>query len=262
MIMARMITVVMICKQCKWCGRFGPHPQAHLWPIGLCIDWDGTQRGYCSSGSEPPRKAPKGVSDSDLWCTDCETASHRIDDKVIPVLKDYRKHLSFGPGIAEFTCQSKSQIQTLSGLDPLDLYLFALSIVWRASASDRHEVKSFTLGPYQDVVKKIVQSGTWPADGSRQFQTLVCLERDNELRGLVGLPVGYRFCEMNSVQFIGAGVEFKVNTDRRSWGAGVDSYTLHQGRPLYVIGHSYAQNRMGQHLKGVIEKNSNWRKKR
>jgi hypothetical protein len=44
------------------------------------------------------------------------------------------------------------------GGDPVRLQLFALSVLWRASASKRLELKGFSLGPYQNRMRDILLS--------------------------------------------------------------------------------------------------------
>jgi hypothetical protein len=222
--------------------------------MALYSELDHTLRSYPADPSELPKRAPKGVYDPELWCDKCEKASSVLDAKVIPVLKDYVPHLHRVTGVAKATHNTKYEILELTGVTPLDLYLFALSVMWRASASRRDEVRTFTLGPVEKEVRKILNSGTWPDQSTRQFQTLVAVERDPNLIGPVSLPARYIFSGGNVVQFVGAGVEFKINTDKKPWLEGVGSFALQSNRPLYVIRHSYKDNGMVQYLMGIVDK--------
>lgn len=81
-----------------------------------------------------------------LLCDDCETKISRFEDYARRLLK----------GGAEFEFQRQGSVVIVDGIDYQRFKLFQLSILWRAGVSTLNLFQHVQLGPYEEVLRKMV----------------------------------------------------------------------------------------------------------
>jgi hypothetical protein len=142
-----------ITKLCAFCGKVGPHPEAHILPRALHRGDPGQAFMIVQIGRiAPTKRSPTGIYDPELWCDECEARSSALDTYAAAILD--AGNATPVPDMTDD--QGQQLLYQCVGADPIKLQLFALSVLWRASASKRPEVKAFSLGPYQDRVRDIL----------------------------------------------------------------------------------------------------------
>ena len=101
------------------------------------------------------RWAQKGLREP-LLCEICEGQ-----------ISSYERYVSLiFSGAINTTAERERQFQKISGLDYSQFKLFALSVLWRASATDLPFFSNVNLGKYQEFARKLLAAG----DPGRQTQ--------------------------------------------------------------------------------------------
>ncbi len=236
-------------KMCAFCGKEGPHPEAHIWPRSLNRVEKGTAlKVYKINGEVPPKTSQTGVYDSDLWCLSCEEASSALENQVTPFLLEidkHKKHVLKSAG-NPLLGTGPIEVSTIEKVDPAAMQRFVLSVLWRCSASNRPEVAKFTLGPYQERIREALQSKD--NELLRPFDYFIRLESEPRLRGSFFTPANTKFSGVRYTRFSGGGFTFDVKMSSRP--APSDIRTGHSGTdgPVLLIGHTLLETADGRKM--------------
>lgn len=137
---------------CKLCGKTKALIKSHIIPQCFYTELFGESGAKQLSLTDYPKRCPNGEYDIDLMCADC--------DNKIGVYDDYGK---------TFFAQTpnKNDIQTfgnfdawiVSDFDYKKLKLFILSLLWRASETNRDFFKNINIGPkHSTIIKNMIKS--------------------------------------------------------------------------------------------------------
>ncbi|MDH3194891.1 MAG: hypothetical protein OEL78_01110 [Hyphomicrobiales bacterium] len=203
-------------------------------------------------GEKRPRKSHTGLYDEKILCLDCEEKFTKLDTYAHKHLiggKSYLKPLKLVDGFAVDDI-GRHTFFYLSDADPFLLTKFAMSILWRASVSDRNEVSSIKLGPYGDLYKDFISDES--VCDSKNHTLILEYELDPVMRGQ-GIIIGRTALDgINFNRFIAGGYSFWLKADRRLLGSPFKEIATAKMGKQTVIGSEFKASKLGQQLsKGV-----------
>lgn len=168
--------------RCKFCGDEHELIRAHIFPQSFTAKLWGTEGRLIQVAKDPPptRRSPTGIYDENLLCLRCEsTVFTPLDTYAYDLLLKGREQAQRG---------ADADVQTLrfpEG-DGKRIKLFALSVLWRASASKRPELSAVMLGTYQDKVRDILRGSVQLTPD--QYATILGFELVQEVASTMMSP--------------------------------------------------------------------------
>ena len=230
-------------KICQLCSKLGPHPDAHIFPKSLYRGERGVSFiAFEAAGRQPTRRSQSGIYDNQLWCQTCETMSAKLDDHVSHFLLNPVEYLE---SIQRISFDEPYNHYRMASIDPHKLHSFVLSVLWRASASTRLEVKKFTLGIYQEEIKEILRSSTLIRN---RFPFILRYEKNPLMRSGFICPSRYKFDGVNFVRFHGSGFAFDIKIGKGLLPTCLLPFTNAHNKPVTVLNYSLLETREGRAL--------------
>lgn len=192
------------------------------------------------------KRSSKGIYDKELWCEKCERWSCKLDYYMAQTLLDENNIIPISTAAVDQ--EGPFFYKCVKG-DPIRLQMFALSILWRASASKRPEVKQFSLGPYQDRVRDILRSG----DQNMLLRYPLILQREIDETAKACILTPARNTRTGLITFRGGGFSFHVKMTNRTLSRCLEPLVLRPGSPVILQAFSLLKTPQGQHLIRYIQ---------
>lgn len=169
---------------CRLCPAEGPLCNSHVIPEFLykpLYDEKHRLTVFDAELGELRHKPQKGTREH-LLCEECETQLSRHERYVEQLLS----------GRIKVNSVRERRWVTLSGLNYKSVRLFGLSILWRASVSSRPGFERLSLGPHEEVIRKMVHTED-PGEPHQYPFFLTLLTQENaDPGGIVTTPVQAR----------------------------------------------------------------------
>lgn len=212
---------------CKLCDQDKPLIEAHIFP-----DW--AYRPLKDKGKHfiqlteglKERKLQSGHWDSNILCKEC-------DGDVIGKYDTYAADFfnqDFSPLLTTFKETNKEAVTYhVKDFNYTKLYIYIISIFWRASITNNAAFAKVDLGPYENIAKEIILSGVPkhedifevaifaaepPASGERFEKSVIH-------------PFRTKFGDANCYRFVIAGFEFVLKVDQRKSNLHITGITMH-----------------------------------
>jgi hypothetical protein len=215
---------------CRFCAHRSAAVQAHIIPQSFIREYseDG-QANFILSSHDFPRTTWTGIYDDALVCLECERGFSEYDDYGYQFF--HREQLTPVSGEEGLIGWEHP------GADGAKLKLFALSILWRASASNRREFRDVDLGRWETDVRDMIGS----KDPGAVDRFPVVLERFDASPGEAPTFYPYRTSIGGSpcLKFELAGCAIVTALQGRQLPAGLIEIALAPGRPVYLIDKNY-----------------------
>ena len=141
---------------CRLCGNPGKFVKAHAIPEAFfrVLRAEGeTPLIVSNTANTFPKRSPIGVYDEGILCDQCEPLFDHIDDYGSQVLLN-RFHEFFQPLIHA----DKTVAFQATDVDQKLLLRFLIATLWRASVSTHIFYKRVSLGPFEDVARRVILS--------------------------------------------------------------------------------------------------------
>lgn len=246
-------------KLCKFCGAFGFHPEAHIWPKSLYLGDKGIPyKLFKLSGNERVMRSPTGLYDSNLWCEKCEKKSAKLDGYISKYLPHIKKHLSPYVGSNDKPLvqpNGQTAIWTINNIDPEKLHLFIVSVLWRASASKRREVAGFNLGPYENRFREILIASN--CSDLEKYPYIIMHEQDVEMRSGFISPARTKYDDVGFVRFYGGGFRFDIKVSNREIPSYLAPLANGRTRPILLTPYKFLATRDGKKIAYSAQKSNN-----
>lgn len=139
-----------------------------------------------------PRKIQTGEFDKKILCEDCDNRiiganyekyaqksmyGKNIDPKIAPICENYQNP---NDGAEYSICRN---------IDYGKMKLFLLSILWRASITDRKIFKDVNLGDkHEERLRKLIYENIIPSETEYPIMVTSFMRTDNSLKNLIGQP--------------------------------------------------------------------------
>lgn len=200
---------------CKLCGEDRPLIRAHIIPEAFFRELRDGGRAPLMVTNSPsvfPRRAPIGVYDSTILCSDCENKFSVCDSYGAEVLlskfSELFKPLSRGQDTVAYAAEGVNQ--------PL-LQRFFASVLWRASVSSQLFFSNIRLGPLADSARRVFLDES-PEDGNLFSTVLTKWTASEQRRNLTTAmmnPFGERWDGVNAYRIYFGEITAYIKADKR-----------------------------------------------
>jgi hypothetical protein len=174
-------------EKCPFCHKPGEKVDAHIIPEAFFRDI--SEEGHVLKQREigsHPKRMRIGVYDEDLWCKACEEKFRYLDDYAISILRT---------PVEKF--MALHHAYELEIEKPENIKLFFISLLWRASVSNKRLFKQVSIGPYKKLAEQLLESNS--AGTFEQFSTIIsCSGADEKL---IAEPVTVRRSRVKFYRF-------------------------------------------------------------
>ncbi|MFQ5674155.1 MAG: hypothetical protein ACE5G9_13820, partial [Nitrospinales bacterium] len=122
----------------------------------------------------------------------------------------------------------------IKNFDYEKLKLFFLSILWRASASERGYYSQVDVGEiYEEKLKDMIQNKQ--PDKFRAFQIIVSKFKPSNYSTIMLSPTRYRVQRIRVYKFILGGFVVIIKVDQQPFSENLDFTSLKSNQPLYIL---------------------------
>jgi hypothetical protein len=233
-------------RRCGFCGEWGKHPRAHIFPRSAVAAKGMPLILFNPRELAPTKRSQTGLYDEALWCLECERESALLDTYINESL--FRCVDELAPIVDH---SGNTICYQAKNLNTSKLCRFALSILWRSSASNLQELSRFSLGPYEDKVRGVLRSTD---DGALcDFPLLLGIELDFTMRGAVFTPYRMKIEGVNFVVFSCGGFWFRVKVSGGPVPKICDTLAIFPGRSALVAPYQFSKTRMGNGIVSHVE---------
>jgi hypothetical protein len=180
---------------------------AHIIPRGFARDMMRASGYNMLASMDKAHKTQHGIFDPNILCANCDGIIGAFDNYAIEVCRSFqKKHREFDDRFL------------MLDVDGDKLAKFALSVLWRASISNRPEFKKIDLGPYSDLAKEVIFGSKTLKDFPEYELMLLRFESPRiNVEGLYTSPVRMTNVGINVWGFTLCGFRFMAKMDKRQW---------------------------------------------
>jgi len=237
------MAVNQLLSPCRLCGLVKPLIKAHILPRkfykpivqagGASPAGDTAVRIYPVDANGKSRQEQSGIYDSNILCADC-------DCKVIGSWDLYAQTLllgAFDPN--NYSGSSTNRLYRLDNFDYIELKLFFMSLLWRASISSRSFFKNVDLGPWEARLKQKLLAAD---PGSRDDYSVIIIKYEGMLAEVMPNPSKQRQDGINFYRFRAPGYSFLLKVDQRPFIRELQPHLLAPNSPLLISVRQYQES--------------------
>lgn len=238
---------------CKLCGEEKPLIKAHIFP-----DWGfrflkEENHLIMLDSNLKDRKLQSGFWDTNILCADC-------DGVTIGKLDTYAKRFfgqDFSLLIQIFTESGRKSEKTyhIKDFDFDKLFLFLVSLLWRASVTELPSFKNTKLGKYEEVAKQMIISGVPTHENI--FEIVVFAAEapalGQKFEKSIALPMRAKFGVANCYRFVFGGFDFVFKVDQRKSDIHFSGFRIERDG-FHIILIPFENSTMGKLVKNFKEK--------
>lgn len=223
--------------KCRGCGEERKLIKAHIIPRSFYMDLRNTEKFLHVVPSDPSLRVAKsniGDYDMGILCHECDQHLATFDDYGKQVLIDRVYPFE------EISREGVVAGWTIQGCNAMRLEKFILSILWRASLSNRKFFQEVRLGPYEKVLKEHL----WGRESyHKSFGCVIAKFRDS--KRAIGAhktildPHPFRYEGKNYYRLYLGGYVVWVRVDRRKSSGSIRSCELSQDRGCIIVSRSF-----------------------
>lgn len=223
---------------CKFCGKESVLIRAHIIPAGLfrrIRQGEETLEMVTNKAGEYAQKAPVGVYDRTIVCSECEHIWQEWDD--------YAQQLLAEPeplnGRALYRGHQKI-CYVVDNFDYAKLKLFFISMVWRASVSSHKFFSRISLGQFEDTAKQHVTSRD---PGNSEDFSVVLSKFDHPLAKGTLDPYVYQNSGVNYIRLYLASYMADIKVDHKLTPKPLAAFIMTENRPLYILCRDFEESK-------------------
>lgn len=241
--------------QCKFCLKENKLIDAHILPRcfyeNMRDDRNKPFLKLTNIKGEHFQKCWIGFYDSSIICEDCEKIFQKYDDYACRTLLS-----DFNESNFIFDYSKNKVAYKLNNIEYEKLKLFFLSVLWRASVSERKEFKKVNIGPFEKSLRNMIQNN----NPGQVNDFLIITERFNDFFGKEFLmdPYKLRLGGINFYHFyLGAGYGFYIKVDQRNLEVTNDLYklALKPDNFLYILLRNLLQSKEYSVITKILQSN-------
>lgn len=212
---------------CKLCNQDKPLVRAHIFPNWTYKPLKQDGHFIQLTGLLKSRKLQSGHWDDNILCKEC-------DGDVIGKYDTYAAQFfsqDFMPLLSTFKEATSREAKTyhVKNFDYIKLYIFIISMFWRASITNQRLFAKVNLGRYESLAKDIIVSGIPKYEDL--FEIVIFAAKPpvsgQEFEKSIVLPFPTKFGEVNCYRFVVAGFDFVLKVDQRKSNLHVGGIKIH-----------------------------------
>jgi hypothetical protein len=223
---------------CKLCLQDRQLIRSHILPDSFNRDLRGdaaTPPLMISNNPEKhPKRLPGGHYDEELVCLECEERFGLADDYAAKFFLG--RFRTDGQTLA-VEANGDAMAFQYQDVDYNLLKMFAISLLWRASATSIQFFERVTTGPHEERLRQmILANDPGVADEFSTFVTRWVSRPEHEAMAQTQLsPYRARLDGINEVKFLFAGAVMHVKVDKRPYPEPFPAFIIRPGSPLIVV---------------------------
>lgn len=192
-----------IIRQCKYCGKNKEPCKAHIIPKCFYPDYANKKYRILNPNTLQYKICQSGIWDDAILCSDCDNLLGKYDSEAYRVflssnLETYK--LAEGPEL-------KGYLIPGTGYNYKYLRYFFISLLWRASISNKQEFSDVKLGKYENIALKILKN---EINNETLFRVIILKEPPNKIFGDVLFVAPFKYCNKLAYKFFYAGYLFNI----------------------------------------------------
>lgn len=238
---------------CRMCSEDKKLIDAHIIPAGF-YRYIKSDSPFLEIRSSEKREYKKrsyiGIYDNTILCSDCEKLFQKFDDYAQSILLSEPKEEDYilNPNGKREGCKLESINYKL-------LKLFFISVLWRASVSNRKEFSKVNVGPFEQVLKNMILE----LDPGDQDKFSITIMRFNDYLGKNFLLNPHR-TRINGINYyifyLGAGYKVYIKVDKRPLSGVLAEIILKPNQPLYIpFKKNLSESKELEVLKNIVRNN-------
>jgi hypothetical protein len=211
---------------CRLCGKDKPLIRAHIFPDWAYRHLKQDNHLIHLTSVLKSRKIQSGYWDSNILCREC-------DGDVIGKYDTYAAQFfdqDFSPMLTTFTEAPgrEARVYQVKNFDYSKLFIFIVSLFWRASITDQPAFAKVTLGRYEDMAKEIILAGVPMYEDFFEVAIFVAEPpvAGQKFEKSILHPFPARFGEANCYLFVFAGFDFVLKVDQRKSNLHIPGITM------------------------------------
>lgn len=236
---------------CKGCEEERPLIKAHVIPRSFFLDLKGDSPflhslGF-SDGAAFDKKSPAGEYDQGILCKECDGHIGKLDQygKEFFIEQSYESKPVYH-GLEEVGLE-------VTGIDGARLSKFILSIIWRASISERDFSKNVRLGPHSPTLKEFVFNDVVTPKSFGCFLYKFSKSRSvQQAEKIITSPVRDRLGCTNYYKFCLAGYSIWVRVDQSKPRSLHSQFEMGSGQKIMIPMIDYDKSSEYKNLKAVF----------
>lgn len=196
----------------SWCrgitGCQGIPIKSHIIPRGFARQFLATGKSNKAISFDAVKSTQHGIFDKSILCSDCDRRLGFLDDYAIEVSRIFDNA----------SVPLNAHARELIPVNCDALAKFVLSVLWRASVSERDEFQSVDLGRYEDACHKILFED-FRLSNFYEYQLVVTrlLHSKLSVHDFYTHPLKRRHLGVNIWVFAAGGFEFIAKLDKRAF---------------------------------------------
>lgn len=214
---------------CRYCNKREASVRAHIIPRSFFVahqEESGPAQIISTARDHYPKRSPIGEYDSNILCAECESTFSEYDDYGYRFFHDREEIETLYPG-------TEGEAYRLPSVDYAKLKLFLLSVLWRASVSERDFYNRVSLGPYEKVILECLRDQDPKL--SQEFAVIFQIYDYESALVPILAPMRIQLENVNFYQLILNGFNVWMKVDKRPVPKPFDELALSPDRPLIVL---------------------------
>ncbi len=219
-----------IIGKCNLCGTVKKLCKAHIIPKSF---YYGLRKNneipylYSVGLSIHPKRIRVGIYDNNILCLECDHTIGKFDCYAAELL------LQPSYNIIDYKDEKFIKIDTFNYIQ---LKIFLLSVVWRASITSIDIFSSIYLGEYESIIKAIIAESKLLYD---EYFSCILIKYDSELANNIPNPEmrnfnGINYCRLRMAQYL-----FIIKIDKRPFDVEFIKYIMKPEKPLMIVYKSF-----------------------
>jgi hypothetical protein len=223
---------------CKLCLEYRPLVRSHILPDSFNRDLRGDATTppqiISNNPNNHPKRLPGGHYDENLVCHECEQRFGPPDDYAAEIFLDRFRNDGYA-----LTLPSTGEVMAYqySGVDYARLKMFAITLLWRASATSLPFFARVTTGPHQERLRQLILAND-PGD-AKEFSTFIVRWVSRPGHEAIAQtqisPYLAKLEGINEVKFLFAGAIMHVKVDKRPYRRPFPDFIIRPDSPLVVV---------------------------
>jgi hypothetical protein len=245
---------------CRLCDKEKPLIRAHIFP-----DWgyrhlkQGDGHFFQLTSVTKSRKLQSGYQDSNILCRDC-------DGDIIGKYDTYASRFfaqDFSPTLTIYSeaGRKEARVYQIKDFDYPKLFIFIVSLFWRASITNQPAFSQIRLGRYEDLAKEIILSGKPMYEDLFEIAVFVAQppSKGEKFEKSIVHPFPSRFGQVNCYRFVFAGFDFVFKVDKRKSKLHVPDISINP-KGFMIIHTPFEGSTMGKYVTAFKKELNNQRR--
>lgn len=231
------------------CGKCEHLVESHIIPRSLSkhMRTDGSwPRVFSANNVDRPKRAPAGIYDPNILCAACEARFSSWDDYAAKIFRAGVEH----EVVFKHSASGRPRAYKIEKSCDGRLQMFALSLLYRASISQRSEFEKFNLGIYEDSIRALLIK--CDLTSAFTYTTIIVRYLDGALADLILDPIKIKIDQVNFRLVTIPHYGLYVKVDKRPAPNSVRDFGMRLNKPTLALATYFVETGIYRGIKEVL----------